>query len=259
MTCDVVKVPGGGTAIVCSRGRRPQRKPCVGCRTLSDRLCDGCDKPVCEACSVSATPDDDFCPCCFLAAWRHWLELSPDNRDLDEAREARRARFRGWVVANPEDFEALVTRSPEGRGETPPPKPKKAGLFWTAPDGLSRVLLYENRGTVKNALVWESRGPRSRRFTELGFISLGDTYKALQHGVQLFLNPPPGSMQRRNPPSPARWVSHETLRQVLVAHDAYLVAGGQPRPWAKTLEERVAAAQADRASARAARAEGAAL
>lgn len=41
MPCETVKLPGGGGAIVCSRGRRGASKPCAFCPRTSSRLCDG--------------------------------------------------------------------------------------------------------------------------------------------------------------------------------------------------------------------------
>jgi hypothetical protein len=67
MPCEVIHLPGGGTAIVCSRGRR-QRCACGKPATL---LCDWkvkgkrsgtCDKPLCASCSHSPAPEKDLCP-----------------------------------------------------------------------------------------------------------------------------------------------------------------------------------------------------
>ncbi len=56
MPCDPVKLPGGTSAIVCSRGRRPIR--CVTCGQPGNLLCDypvtrdgrstTCDRPCCK-------------------------------------------------------------------------------------------------------------------------------------------------------------------------------------------------------------------
>ena len=71
MPCNPVKLPGGGTAIVCSgRGRRP--KPCAYCGRPSSRLCDfpvtkdrgvkgTCDAPLCERCTARIAGDGDLC------------------------------------------------------------------------------------------------------------------------------------------------------------------------------------------------------
>ena len=73
MGCEVVKMPGGGTAIVCSRGRKP--KPRCACGRPSTKLCDGpkpngktCDEPLCNEHAVHHEPDTDYCPLCALDA-----------------------------------------------------------------------------------------------------------------------------------------------------------------------------------------------
>ena len=67
MACEHVSLPGGGTAIVCTRTKR-QRCACGGPATL---LCDWkvagkrsgtCDAPLCPSCSTSPAPDKDLCP-----------------------------------------------------------------------------------------------------------------------------------------------------------------------------------------------------
>lgn len=54
MGCDSFNLPGGGQAIICSRGRRRQR--CAFCGRPASHLCDGrkprrksgtCDRPLC--------------------------------------------------------------------------------------------------------------------------------------------------------------------------------------------------------------------
>lgn len=69
MPCDPVKLPGGGTALVCSRARRP--KPCAYCQSASGRLCDfpvlrnsrrtTCDEPLCPRCTTRIAGDGDLC------------------------------------------------------------------------------------------------------------------------------------------------------------------------------------------------------
>lgn len=65
MTCEHVSVPGGGTAIVCTRGKRPIR--CSACGKRGDRLCDWkvdggtCDKPICKRCTFSPARGKDLC------------------------------------------------------------------------------------------------------------------------------------------------------------------------------------------------------
>ncbi len=70
MPCNPIKLPGGGSAIICSRG--PRRKPCCHCGRPSDKLCDfpltgakagsTCDRPVCENHAIHREPDTDYCP-----------------------------------------------------------------------------------------------------------------------------------------------------------------------------------------------------
>lgn len=77
MQCRSIKLPGGGTAIVC--GRFPRAKPCSVCRVhVGNKLCDGripgcprtCDAPLCACCAVTRPnpkkPGDtlDYCPRC---------------------------------------------------------------------------------------------------------------------------------------------------------------------------------------------------
>lgn len=72
MPCDRVDLPGGVSAIICSRGRR-QPAPCFHCRQPSDLLCDfptnpkgkteaerTCSRPICRACSTRIG-GADFC------------------------------------------------------------------------------------------------------------------------------------------------------------------------------------------------------
>jgi len=70
MPCDRVPLPGGSTAIVCSRGRRGA--PCAYCGRASSRLCDfpvtkdrgvkgTCDAPLCSSCTTRIAGDGDLC------------------------------------------------------------------------------------------------------------------------------------------------------------------------------------------------------
>lgn len=74
MTCEIVKLGNGMTAIVCGRGRK-RPKPCSCCGEPSTRLCDFvvvpahnhvrpqvCDKPLCDACAVRGGKNIDYCP-----------------------------------------------------------------------------------------------------------------------------------------------------------------------------------------------------
>ena len=67
MVCETIRLPGGGSAIVCS-GRRSQR---CACGRPATRLCDWkvatrrsgtCDKPLCANCSTMPQADKDLCP-----------------------------------------------------------------------------------------------------------------------------------------------------------------------------------------------------
>lgn len=79
MTCDHVRLPGGGTAIVCSRSRRPRQK--CKCGQPATLLCDWkvkarksgtCDAPICATCAEEVGPDKHLCPDHLLAyaKWR---------------------------------------------------------------------------------------------------------------------------------------------------------------------------------------------
>lgn len=66
--CSVVKMPGGGVAIVCSRGHKAKR---CACGRAANRLCDWkvkakrsgtCDVPLCELCTHSPASEKDLCP-----------------------------------------------------------------------------------------------------------------------------------------------------------------------------------------------------
>ncbi len=84
MPCNVVSLPGGGRAIVCSSGRR---KLC-GCGKTSTRLCDWkvpsrrsgtCDAPLCEACSHVPATEKDLCPI-HAAEWKASLAAAAARR-----------------------------------------------------------------------------------------------------------------------------------------------------------------------------------
>lgn len=68
MSCDHIKVPGGGVAIVCSRGRRQQR--CRWCVSRPGKfLCDWkvgpgktCDKPICSEHAQEVASNKHLCP-----------------------------------------------------------------------------------------------------------------------------------------------------------------------------------------------------
>lgn len=88
MTCTVVKLPTGETAIVCTRTRRRR----CACGRVAPLLCDWkvparksgtCDAPICGACTTSPAPDKDLCPE-HARAWEAWkerrrLEVEPEG------------------------------------------------------------------------------------------------------------------------------------------------------------------------------------
>lgn len=66
--CSVVKMPGGGVAIVCTRSRRHTK---CACGHAASRLCDWkvkgkrsgtCDVPLCKRCTHSPAAEKDLCP-----------------------------------------------------------------------------------------------------------------------------------------------------------------------------------------------------
>jgi len=75
MSCTPFSLPGGGSGIICTRGRR-KTKPCDSCGNSSSRLCDypvtrngkreTCDRELCSSCARPGPQDTDFCP----AHWR---------------------------------------------------------------------------------------------------------------------------------------------------------------------------------------------
>jgi hypothetical protein len=76
MICQHVTLPDGGTAIICSGGKR-QRCKCGRPATL---LCDWkvpkrqsgtCDAPICASCATSPAPGKDLCPT-HAAAFEEW-------------------------------------------------------------------------------------------------------------------------------------------------------------------------------------------
>lgn len=68
MPCTVVKIPGGGTAIV--KHAKPRRRCCGFCRLTWDGfLCDHeigpgktCDAPMCKQHAAEMAPDFHLCP-----------------------------------------------------------------------------------------------------------------------------------------------------------------------------------------------------
>lgn len=67
MKCDRVQIPGGGVAIVCSRGRRQKR--CHQCGQSAKLLCDWkiakgktCDMQICATHAQEVAPEKHLCP-----------------------------------------------------------------------------------------------------------------------------------------------------------------------------------------------------
>lgn len=76
MTCEPVKLQGGGRAIVCSRGQR--RKRCFACDLLESYQCDWkmgggktCDRPLCPDHAKQVGPDKHLCPE-HIEAYERW-------------------------------------------------------------------------------------------------------------------------------------------------------------------------------------------
>ena len=75
MACERIKMPGGGSAIIC--GPRARARTCSVCKRKTEnfRLCDfrlshpsqvthvrTCDAVLCTSCAVHREPDYDYCP-----------------------------------------------------------------------------------------------------------------------------------------------------------------------------------------------------
>lgn len=77
MGCETVKMPGGGTAIVCSLGRRrPYR--CVSCTLAGGFQCDWkvapgktCDAYICPDHAQEVAPGKHLCPA-HQQAYKEW-------------------------------------------------------------------------------------------------------------------------------------------------------------------------------------------
>jgi hypothetical protein len=78
MPCHIVRIPGGGTAIVRTAAPRPRKCSVCGRQTKDYRLCDypmgtstlaartggpkTCDAVLCQSCTNHREPDIDYCP-----------------------------------------------------------------------------------------------------------------------------------------------------------------------------------------------------
>jgi hypothetical protein len=97
VTCTTVKLPNGMAVIACARGPRVPVWFCATCKVIARLVCDGCDQPVCEACSVSPRTGLDYCPSCCKPYFKEWLATEEGQRFVPAARELRRAAFRAWA------------------------------------------------------------------------------------------------------------------------------------------------------------------
>ncbi len=75
MACEVVRLPGGQTAIVC--GPRKRIRPCAYCSAPGVVLCDHeigpgktCDVPMCRAHAKHVEPDRDYCRLHLKDGWK---------------------------------------------------------------------------------------------------------------------------------------------------------------------------------------------
>lgn len=84
MPCDLVTLPDGGRAFICSTGRA---KRCA-CGARAPFLCDWkvpgkrsgtCDAPICAAHAASPAPDKHLCPT-HDAAYAAWLAQRQNRR-----------------------------------------------------------------------------------------------------------------------------------------------------------------------------------
>lgn len=70
MKCNTVKLPGGGMAIICTRGQSRKLR-CSSCSGVGNWLCDfpieragkatTCDRPICHRCTTRISGDRDLC------------------------------------------------------------------------------------------------------------------------------------------------------------------------------------------------------
>lgn len=94
MSCETFNV-GGATVIGCGRNARALR--CATCNKLGQLCCDGCDAPLCAACSVSPRTGLDFCPTCCKPYFKEWCATEEGQRYATGHRELRRGAFRAWA------------------------------------------------------------------------------------------------------------------------------------------------------------------
>lgn len=88
--CSKINLPGGGVAIVCSRGRRDQVQHCCGCGGVATLQCDWkvgkgltCDSWICSGCAKEVGPDKHLCPRHQLT-YKDWLASRPTPQDTKQ-------------------------------------------------------------------------------------------------------------------------------------------------------------------------------
>lgn len=116
----IVDSEGKVIGIACSRG--PRYAKCSACGSGgAKQTCDGCDKPLCAACSVAPTGKLDFCPTCAKPAFEWWKENAGGKAVYAEkGRAVGRVEFRAWVKANKAKFfELAKARSEASKREAP--------------------------------------------------------------------------------------------------------------------------------------------
>lgn len=102
MTCTKIQVPGGGVAIVCTRGPR-KRVVCVTCGKPAPLECDGCDRRICKACSISPREGLDYCVACQVPMKKWWLANDGATYAL-ESKPLLLMRFLQWARSNWQRF-----------------------------------------------------------------------------------------------------------------------------------------------------------
>ena len=77
MACEIIPIPGGGKAIVCSGRARTKQCHCGNPATLAcdwkvpARKSGTCDAAICARCTTAPAPDKDLCPA-HAVAFESW-------------------------------------------------------------------------------------------------------------------------------------------------------------------------------------------